>query len=178
MWVWADHLNKLFTVQGDHSAHRIWSIFNVRCKMGMGQESWNFYFLEANRDQTLWIWPLLILCEAGNSNVWLRIVICTFFWATSNFCDKKLPLTLFHLGARLCSPHYYSIFRTSDGPGNRQSLQIPETEIILLGDLLLTNSGENCLFVSLNLNFNKIFSRILDSLLSPFYDLHFVCCLF
>ena len=66
----------------------------------------------------------------------------------------------FHLRARLCSPHYYSIFRTSDGPGNRQSLQIPETEIILLGDLLLTNSGENCLFVSLNLNFNKIFSRI------------------
>ena len=93
------------------------------------------------------------------------------------FFDKKLPLTLFHLEARLCSPHYYSIFRTSDGPGNRQSLQIPETEIILLGDLL-TNSGENCLFVSLNLNFNKIFSRILDSLLSTFYDLHFVCCLF
>ena len=143
----------------------------------VGQESWNFYILEANRGQKLWIWPLLILCAAGNSNFLLRIVILHIFLSRIKFSDKKLTLILFHLGTRLCSPHYYSIFRPSDGPGNRQSLQIPETEIILLGDLL-TSSGENCLFVSLNLNFNKIFSRILDSLLSPFYDLLFVCCLF
>ena len=142
------------------------------CRLGM------FNFLKANRGQKLWIWQILILCVAGNSNFLLRIVIWHIFLGRVEFSDKKLHLTRFHLGARLCPLHYYSIFRPSDGPGNRQSLQIPETEIILLGDLLLTNSGENCLFVSLNLNFNKIFSRILESLLSPFYDLLFVCCLF